>query len=617
MMRTRCGGLIMLIALACDLARCAEAPVAGGATDQYAAAVAAENRGDHAGAAARWQKFIAEHPSDERIARAHHYLGACYYQEGKYEQAAEIFEKTIATYPQSDLIEATQIYLGAAQLALGQTGKREMYGRAARTLDALVARNPQGTYVPDAIFFLAESLSSDGKRNEAIGRYEQLIKDFPKHQLVPDALAALGAAREGSGDHAAAIVAYDDFLSRFREHRMAAEVTMRLGEALLADGRPAEAAQRFAALAAKTDSPLADHAALRRADATFQQEHYAEAAPLYTAMAAQFPRSPYVPSAWLGAGRSLFRMERYAEAREVLTKAVQSGSPSAAEALHWLAQTLMRDKKPAQAVAVLASHAPQASSSSWAARLLVDRADALYEIRERRKEAVSLYAEAAAKYPKDRAAPQSLYMAGFVALEMGDAAAALVHAKKFLAAYGDHELAPDALQVVAESSLQLGRLVDADAAYRQLLEKFPLHANVEQWMVRRAVALHAQRKYAETVKLLEPVLENIRSPDRLAEARYLHGSSLLELKRYDEAAKSLGGVLEAQPKWRRADTVLNQLAWCYYHQEKFADAQRAFAEQRTKYARRPAGGQCGPDGSRESAATKESERGPGRLRADS
>lgn len=75
--------------------------------------------------------------------------------------------------------------------------------------------------------------------------------------------------------------------------------------------------------------------------------------------------------------------------------------------------------------------------------------------------------------------------------------------------------------------------------------------------------------------------------DRLAEARYLHGSSLLELKRYDEAAKSLGGVLEAQPKWRRADTVLNQLAWCYYHQEKFADAQRAFAEQRTKYADGP------------------------------
>jgi cellulose synthase operon protein C len=549
--------------LLCSVLHRAAAQPADDATQQYAAATAIQKRGEFGQAARQWTEFIRNHSSDERIARAHYYLGVCYYEEGNFPEAMRLFEKAIAKYPQSDLLEATQLHLGLAQLASAQAGKREMYARAAGTFQDLVAKHPQGDHIGAALYCLGESLRGQGKKTEAMELYSQLVEKYPRHKFAPDALYALGLTQEESADRRAAVETYEKFLARFAEHRLAAEVTMRLGEALIAEGRQTEAAKRFADAAARTGFAMADYAALRRADAAADQKQYQQAAALYAELPANFPRSEHLPRAWLGAGRSLCLAGRYAEAREALTKAVAAGGPVVAEAAHWLAQSFLKDNQPAQAIAVVEKNLPRAAGGPWAVRLLLDRADAMHEIPERRSESAALYGELAAKYPREPTAAQSLYMAGYAALESNQPAKALACAEKFFEAHPDHELTADALCVAAESRLQLGKWADAEAAFGRLIEKYPEHSGIRLWKLRRAVLLHAEKKYEETILALEPILGELQSREQSAEAHYLVGSSRLELKQFDAAIKSLGASLEAQPTWRQADQACLELAEAY------------------------------------------------------
>lgn len=480
-------------------ARALQADAAG---RQYVAASALQDRGDYPHAASAWEKFIADHGSDERIARAQHNLGVCCYQQGKYEQALGVFEKTLTRYPQSDVAVATQLHLGATQVALAQAGHRTMVDRAATTLRALLGKHPQGDHVADAWYYLGECLSAQGKREEAVTWYARLVEKYPGHRFAPESSYALAAAKEDSGERRAAAKGYGQFLAKSPNHRLAAD-------------------------------------------------------------------------ARLSAGRCLVEVGEYDEARAPLTKVIESGGTRAAEATHWLARSLLKQKQPQQALDVLTQLGTRGDGTSWAVQLLLDRADAIHAIPERRKESVPLYAEVAAKHPKDLAAPHALYLAGFVALEVGDYPAALRHAARFQAAYPDHTLTPEVLCVAAESNLQTGKLPEADALYRQLAEKYSNHPDAALWGLRRAAILHAQKKYEEVVRVLEPLSGELQAPDGVAEARYLIGASQLELKQPAAARKSLTASVEAQPKWRQAFETRLALAEACRETGDLAGAQAA------------------------------------------
>ncbi len=186
----------------------------------------------------------------------------------------------------------------------------------------------------------------------------------------------------------------------------------------------------------------------------------------------------------------------------------------------------------------------------------MDQADALYDLPDRRKESVALYADIAKRFPQAEAAPQAGYMAAFAALNATDFDAAHRHAEAFLKQHESHSLRPDVLFVNAESLIQLGRPDDAGKLYQELLEKYPDHADHELWQVRRALSLHLKKQHNEVVEYLWPLTRKFKQPALVAEAEFLLGSSLLERKNYKEAADAFNAALKAQPNWRQADETL-------------------------------------------------------------
>jgi TolA-binding protein len=545
------------------------------AIKQYRDAVALQNRGVYDLAADEWKEFLGKYGKDPLAGKAQHYLGVCQLQQKNYDDAIAAFNKAIKDYPASDITEQSYLNLGLAYYSVAQAGKSEAFDQAAATLAALVAKYPQGTQVGQAMYYQAESLYSHGKKAEAVAIYGPFIEKFKDSPLRPDALYALGVTQEELGKPAEARAVYDRFLKEYADHALKAEIIMRRAETLFAEQQFAEAEKGFAAAATVPNFKLADYSTVRGAASLQAQKKYAEAAALYASVPTKYPQSQYLPIALLSAGNCYYLAGNLGEAQRWLQQSIAAGGEGVTEAAHWLAKTLIKAKKPAEAIALVDKTLPQAGASPFAANLKLDKADALYELPDKRGEATALFAAVAKEYPQHAVAPQALYMAAFTALGAGQFQPALDSANAFLKSYAADALAPDVLFVSAEANMRLGKVPEAEAVYRQLIEKYPNHAETDAWKLRLGLTQFSQKKYAETIASLTPLVATFKKPESIAEAQYLIGSAQLELGQFDPAAKSLLASLHAAPKWRQADDTLLNLAAADRQLGKLAEAQAA------------------------------------------
>ncbi len=510
-----------------------------------------------------WATFIQSYPTDSRANKARHYQGVCQFFTAvgaidakqtdaalkSFDAAEQSFEAVVKAAPRFDLLEDTYLYLGLAQFKRAEIqpadgvakpeGAAKQYEAAAATFDTLLKSYPQSKNLAQVLYTRGDCAYHLGQKADAARFYGQALTKSPSEKLEPAIMYALGVAQEELKQWEAAGKTYDDFLKKYLNHRTASEIIMRRAETLFAIRQYQAAAEWFAAAAARPGFESADSATMRQAVAVAQLGKLTEAGDILAGIFTKFPNSTRFPIV------------------------LKTG--------HALARGLIKDK-PAEAVALAEKLLPRAEGREGAAALAMDRADAVAAIPARKAESVALYAAVAGKFPKDPVAPQALYLAGFGAMTQGDYAGTLQYADAFLAAYPTHELVPDVRYVAAESRLQLGKYDEAEKLYAELLQKYPQHPDAESWKVRQGTALHLQKKYAEVVALLQPLVAQIKGADARAEALFLIGSSQAEQKQFAEAVPSLEASLAAAPRWRQADETLFVLGQAYYRQKNAAKA---------------------------------------------
>jgi len=545
------------------------------ATRQYAAAVALQNREIYDLAAEEWEKFISDFSSDSRVAKAQHYLGVCHLKSQKYEEAIRAFDGVLRKHPSFELAETTHLFQGIAQYNLARNSSRpNLFANADATFALLLKKFPEGKHAPQALYYRGECAYHLGQREEAVSFYSDLVKRFPESELTSDALYALGVAQEELGRFPAAGATYARFLKEFPKSPLVTEVSMRRGESLFQSGDFAGAEKLFAA-AAQDDFALADHAAMRQAASILEQKQYARAATAYSSISTRFPNSIFVVPANLAAGKCAYLAGKYDAAREGLGKVLAGGGPEAAEAAHWIARSYLKQQNPSQALKTVESVLSRAAQGEFAAALELDRADSLFELPGRRGEAVARYAELAERYPRDPAAAEALYMAAFAASSEQQHRAAVEYADGFLRRFSGNRLEPDVLHVAAESHLQLNNYGEAESLYRRLLKDFPEFPQAETCLVRIGLALSLNGEHAKAVAHLNSVLPRLKSPETVAEANYLLGTSLVATGKAQLAAEALERSLAAAQQWRKADEALLALAGAYRESKQLPRARAA------------------------------------------
>lgn len=560
---------------------------ADAATRQFTVAKALQARQQFELAAEEWAKFLKNHASDARAGEAQYNLGVCRFQDKKYAEAAAAFVQVITDHPKSKQQAGAWLHLGLAQYNQAAGGQPEFYAKAADNLASYLKKFPEGAEAAKAAFFLGEALYASGKKPEAVEAYAQVVEKYPKDPLLPEALYALGVTQEELGQTAAAGASYDAYLKRFPSAPQAAELTLRRGDTLLAQKQYDAAAKWYAAAASRPGFADADLALFQQATALSELRQYGEAAKVYASIAQKFPQSKQVQPAQLAAGKCAYLAGDLDRAREQLTKSLASGGAVAAEAAHWLARGYLKQRKPEEALKVVEAALPGAAQTPFAAQLELDRANAMYEQPARRRDSVAAFAEIAGKFAKDPLAPQALYLAAFAALNVGDYAKAFDYSDRFMKQFTNHELAADVEYITAETNLQLGKHNAAIAAYDRLLKSYPQRPDVPAWRVRRGLALFFEKKFADVVTSLEPLLPTLTDKAVLAEASYVVGSSQNELKQYESALGTLSAGLAAEPHGRYAADTLLALALAERRLNKTAQARQHLQQVITEFADQP------------------------------
>lgn len=197
-------------------------------------------RGEHAAAAAAFERAAREWPDDPRAARALHNAGLEHRRAGDLAAAEASWSALVAAHPGTEegargAWDAARTYASVALL-----------GDAARWYETYAARFPEAPRVPDALHDATRLRLAVGDHEAAVGNAARFAARFPRHAAADEVAFLAGRAHEEAGRPAEAARVYRRYLRRGRDLDRRVEAATRLGQVLDAAGDRRGAARALA-----------------------------------------------------------------------------------------------------------------------------------------------------------------------------------------------------------------------------------------------------------------------------------------------------------------------------------------------------------------------------------
>lgn len=548
-------------------------------------------------ASSKWAEFIQKFPTDERIDRVHYYLGICQLHTKEYAKAAATFQIVLTKYPKFVSLDGAHYNQAMAYFQLANaSAKPEDFAKAALTFGAMATKFPKSRFADRALYFQGEAHFNAKQPEQAIGAYAKLTTTYPQSPLMADSLYALGTTQQDLAKYDDASATYRKFLANaaFAKHELGPEIHLRLGMSLYNAKKFVDAEKEFGITAAIPKYKLADFALLRQGQCRVEQGLNDKAPEVFLALISKFPESAYKAASQLAAGRAYYLSNNVVAAKTQLQAVAAAKSPESPEATYWLGRTLLKEKKPLEAFTVLDNGTKAFTQGDFVPYLTIARIDALYDIPERRKETAPLYLQFYQKNPKHQLAGQSLYMSALSNLGLEEYVNARTQAEQFLANpdFKDHELTPSVMHIAGEGYLlhvdpatEAANTTKAEALYRQLVTKFPEHAQAPQSHIRIGACLFKAKKFDAAVAYLTAQLAKLPMPEQKAQAQLFIGRSHSSATRHQPSATAFAAALAVAPKWERNDEVLLEGAQSYRALKDLANASKWLAQLNTQYAK--------------------------------
>jgi len=504
-------------------------------------------------------------------------VAAGHYARQNWKLAVVEFEAFLQKYPQQSKADQATFFLAEALLQLGRT--EEANARFGQYLQ----REPNGPLARQAMFRSAEAAYLSGRLEQAKPQFEQFLAKHPGDPLNAYTLNYLGQVALSGQDYHGAEKYFRQMLREFPRGRDQDESRYGLARALDKLGQAEEAEHLYAAVAAKSGSPLAENAQFYLGALQYAQGRFEDAITTFNGFRQTFASSPWRATAELGRGWALLKLGRPTEAIEVFRAII--GDPKVGmEARYWLGLA-------------------QKSLKDWntAAKTLL---------------------EALAVDPRHKLAPSIRLQAGDALLHAGKTDEAGAQFDEVLRAAGrEGELADDALRGMIQVALLKKDYATLDQHVVDFQTRFPsspLRADVQRIQARSLVARKEYQRAAEILegfvaadgkdqqsledryllslsyeglqrpedglKVLAPVLKGAEGP-LLADAQLVQATQLVALKRYGEAIAPLEAFLATQPEGDDEVRALGHLSVCYARTNQMPKAKQVYGQLLKEYPR--------------------------------
>ncbi|MFM7108840.1 MAG: tetratricopeptide repeat protein, partial [Planctomycetaceae bacterium] len=500
-------------------------------------------------------------------------------------RAAEAYARLAKEHPDSPLAAAARVSAGRALAEAGRTKEaRELLEQSA------AGKGPEAL---DAAHRLAVLEIDAGNRGRAAEVAERaLAAAAARKDADPAAVSRLELDRvealwDVPGRRAEAGAAAAALVERHPRSRSAARALDYAALALLESDKPADAVARIDAFLAAPapDAPADAMLGLRgtRAEALLAQGRAADAAAAFRALADADAKSPRRAGWLLREGAALAAAKDWRRTHDAMARAAAElrGDDRAAAAL-LDATALVELGEPADAAALLAGLEQDAPKWPRRAEALLLRVRALREAGD--APAARATAERLVKeFPDGPGADVAWFRLGQIRQESGEFDAAIEAFAKSVAVRPTGPRAPWALLASGWCHDARGRAAEAVAAWTRVVDEHAGSAALAAALLARGDARRRQRDFAgglaDARRLLEAARDKAAKVEASSagEARFLEGLCLVGQKSYGQAAASFRRLLDEQPGFAMADQVMLELGLAQSLDGKPADAAATFA----------------------------------------
>lgn len=570
----------------------------------------AQNSGEYVFAAQQWEKLLNEHANSALAGKAHYNAGICFLQSNEFDKAIGHFKSSLPKLENDEAVQKPQasLYLGFAQFRSGQRLKQlaktaeanQMLTTATQTFAQLLQNHSDFADADQACFFQGGAFEALGQKENALSAYTKML-DFPKQTFKLEGLYAIADMHDQLGQYAEALKFFEQAhgIAKTENNPLVNEIQWRTGSTWLSlasadDNRgdkeaSTEKLNRAQSLLSdlvaqhgdSTDPELArivEDARFELAVCSKRLGQFETAAKLFETVAAN-SESPLASQSLANAARSYIDADQPDSAKPILERILAGDSKNRTLAAHWLAGIYLKSEDFEKAYSVATQQIDNAEESDFQENawvpLLMDQADAAFEIPTRRNASIALFDAIVESHPDHELAPSALHSSAFTSLDTNDFKTAIETAQRFESKYPQSEYLADTLEVQAESYLLDNQPAEAAKIFERLVATFTDHPKRFRWQIRSGLASYMNKQYDAAVQKLAPLVapgsETIDDPAR-AEALFWMGSSQFELQDYANAAKSLADSYAKNSRWKRTEETLLTLCRAQLATDKTTDA---------------------------------------------
>lgn len=564
--------------------------------------------GKHNDARQQFHKYLEREPGGKFARAALFRAGESAYLAGNFAAARPDLESFSAKYPEDRLNSYVVPYLGDVALSAGDAAKAATYFR-----DGL-KRFPEGRLQDDCRFGLARALEKQNQTEEAERLY-LAVAGKPASRLADAAQFHLGALQYASGRYEQAIESFSAFEGRLAASSWQPNARLGCGMSLLKLNRPAEAGKQFDAVlaAAAAGERLQQQAARGKVQAALESKDYAAVDREAAQFEKRFPESEGRAEVQRMFARSLVERKQYTPAVAVLEPLVSGHSPgpqgledryllavsyeelkqydralaallpvldAATGQLKTNAQLtqgslLLALKKYGPAIAALEAVVQAKPAGDAAVKALGELAIS-YARGGQLDKAKKIYTELVEKYPKHPLLAPTIEHLAEAAYDAGDAAWSAELSGRMAAAGGSPDYALKGKLGLGWSQFKAGKLVEAAAAFDEVLKKNPPPAMAAEAALIRGRILEQLGENDAALAMYGLLIDkhptSKQHPEALAAAARLHD----HLKQYEAAAALYQRLAGQYPQLPNLDGVLYQWAWALAELPKPDEAARLF-----------------------------------------
>ncbi|MBT6156652.1 MAG: tetratricopeptide repeat protein [Planctomycetaceae bacterium] len=423
-------------------------------------------------AAGSYEQFIARYPESDLLPQAEINAGYAHYQAGDFQRAVSHFDRAAKDKGQ----QATAGYwMGVSRKALRQ------YAEASRDLEAAFKADENGPLAQNALFQWADTEFHREQYNTARTRFLDVVKRWPKGDLADDSLhlAAEAALNEGKLDDG------DRLVSQFRKEYSNSALRMynRILGGRLASARGGEkhlkvAADHFRGVVEASKIPRTRSLARFHLARTLQQLDDDDgvlevAAPLLDDIAKEGASLEFI-DVLIIASSSQLTLKKYGDAVTSTSRYLKSrpegSQANQALATRAIAAAYLDDKTDSQADLTRLTRATTASKLAQQTTYKI--AEIAYDLKDWEWSA-DLYGRLVARGPKSPNHAHALSGLGWCRFEQKKFLDAADHFTQLIEQHpGETVLAPEAAFKRAESLENADRFPEAAKAYGESFSKF-------------------------------------------------------------------------------------------------------------------------------------------------